>query len=398
MLPPFDIINHIFEIVAINDYKTGGQPSLASCARVSHALHDLTAAHLYRHIHTNNACKTLLKRRDLAELVHSADFELHEAGLGLCELFDGDEEMDRPTSMMQPQPKMLRGLGIDNDVVVDIRAGDGRALVTAALRVLPNLRTLKLTINDPLDQYAGLLEPSLLASLPHLTTVQLNLGKGVLNDLTIAFHAFAIPTIHTLALTGLAEGTMPDPTSSLWNIISTVEHLVINTTGGRNTVNNWLCLPTRLVSFTSDVSIMPSSPPFPELNRFRDTLKSLVLTDSHRRHIHGVHIKDLVDFTALAHIDLPPYVLLKDTQEARSVPLMDRLPTSLRSVSFNLQNKANWYWPMDLNVFVAQLVKLVESRPLHTLILRGGLKNGKEMHKQLRASCERAGVEVNWIV
>jgi hypothetical protein len=35
---------------------------------------------------------------------------------------------------------------------------------------------------------------------------------------------------------------------------------------------------------------------------------------------------------------------------------------------------------------------------LHTLILRGGLKNGKELHKQLRAACERAGVEVNWIL
>jgi hypothetical protein len=202
MLLPLDIIDRIFASVAINELKTGTQATLASCSRVSHSFHDWATVHLYRHVHTNHACKILFKRRDLAKLVHSAEFELADADWNLPGIFDDElEEMDGPTLALQPQPKMLRDLGLGDDVIEDIRAGDGRALVTAVLRVLPNLQALKLMVMDPLGRYVDILKPSRSAGTPSLTNVHLRYCSGTdEDDPTLVFDAFMIPTIHTLTI------------------------------------------------------------------------------------------------------------------------------------------------------------------------------------------------------
>jgi hypothetical protein len=390
MLLPLDIIDRIFASVAINELKTGTQATLASCSRVSHSFHDWATVHLYRHVHTNHACKILFKRRDLAKLVHSAEFELADADWNLPGIFDDElEEMDGPTLALQPQPKMLRDLGLGDDVIEDIRAGDGRALVTAVLRVLPNLQALKLMVMDSLGRYVDILKPSPSAGTPSLTNVHLRYCNGTdEDDPILVFDAFMIPTIHTLTITTF-RGSQKVASKFIYSKgTSTVKHLTMEgTAGNANLHTQWLYLPEALTSLTSDISVMALR--LRDLQRSRLTLRSLVLYGDYST--NHAHIVSLADFPFLEHVEVPLNALLRDDADAERTTLADRLPKSVRSLSLR------WSRCISFNTFRIQVLEVVASHPLYGLMLRSAPKanddNQRRMYEDIQSACESAGVK-----
>jgi hypothetical protein len=397
MLLPFDVIDRIFAIVAINDLKTGAQATLASCSRVSHSLHDLTAAHLYRHVHTNYACKTLLKRRDLAALVHSAEFELVDAGWNLPEMFDDDdefEEVDGPTLTLQPQPRMLRDLGLDDDMVEDIRAGDGRALVTAVLRVLPNLQALKLIIMDPLGRYIDILKPSRSDVAPSLTKVHLRYGSGSDDhDPTPVFDAFALPTIHTLTIAAFRGSSNAEAESTYSKGTSTVKHLTMDSrTYAAKLHTQWLLLPKALTTLTTSMAVTRRH--LYELQHSRLTLRSLTLGSFtlHSLILHKhAYINGLTDFLVLEHIEIPINVLLMNGTDVGYMSLSDRLPKSVRSLSLI------WGRCITFEGFGTMVLALVASHSLRKFVLREAPRAyddiDRRVYENIQSACETAGVE-----